>query len=206
MIADAAAYHVVETVFVKIYAIDVLKLDKVIALEARILDRFADVTKRFELATFKRSWLFVKAEEFIVTMLPVELAAAVYPSMVDVNCCEELPATIDDVRFAFAKASMACTLEFISMSLDRLKVAIERLLEAALYASMASRLERFAAVYVFVKRVLSAADSVATAVIRAIFVDNNTDFVFDSAAMAALRLPLTMPRGFPRMIALFMLA
>jgi hypothetical protein len=83
---------------------------------------------------------------------------------------------------------------------DRLTVAIDRLLEAALYASRASKLERFAAVYLFVKRVLRAADSAPMAVINAIFVDNNTDFVLHSASTAAFRFPLTIPRGFPRII------
>ena len=57
--------------------------------------------------------------------------------------------------------------------------------------------------YLLNRSVLSAADSAPTAVIKAMFVDNNIDFVLDSATTAAFRFPLTIPRGFPRIIALF---
>ena len=122
-----------------------LKLDSLAALEAKMLDRFADVAKTLESAAFNKTCLEVNAAELLATTVAVELAAAVYPSIVDVRVSDEVPPVKDEVRFTFAKDSMACTLEFIRISFDKLLVAIERLLEAELYASTARRFERFAA-------------------------------------------------------------
>jgi hypothetical protein len=55
----------------------ILKVDKATEFEANILDRFAVVTERFELAAFKSTCFEVKAAEFMATTVAVELAAAV---------------------------------------------------------------------------------------------------------------------------------
>ena len=110
----------------------VLKVDIIVSLESMTLDRFAEVARTFELAAFKSTCFPTSADEFIVTAVAVELAAAVYPRIVDVRESAPPPGMVD-VRFAFSNDSVACIVELASITLDRLAVAVETLDEAALY-------------------------------------------------------------------------
>ena len=110
----------------------VLKVDIIVSLESMTLDRFAEVASTFELAAFKSTCLPTNADEFIVTAVAVELAAAVYPRIVDVPAPAEPPPAKVDVRLAFSNDSVACIVELASITLDRLAVAVETLLDAAL--------------------------------------------------------------------------
>ena len=109
-----------------------LKVDIIVSLESMTLDRFAEVAITFELAAFKRTCFPTSAEEFIVTAVAVELAAAVYPRIVDVPAPADPPPVMVDVRFAFSNDSVACIVELAVITLDRVAVAVETLDEAAL--------------------------------------------------------------------------
>jgi hypothetical protein len=100
------------------------------ALDAIMVDRFAEVANTSELAEFNKTCFEVKFAEFIITTAFVELARLVYPSIVEVKRTDSPPTAKEDVRFEFAIASIDCALELIARFVDRVPVAVERLLEA----------------------------------------------------------------------------